>query len=276
MSPEQAMGSSSIDHRTDLYSLGTMLFEMLAGGLPYAGQNFTEFFAKLLTEEPRSPRDVYPGFPVEAEPLVRKAIRKKPEERFQSASEMLEALAQLPGFATRAESLARVSSGMVRKSFAAGDLGEGEWHTKKKRDSAYTTSRARPDAQGGQLSQATTDVATKRRSRLGVVVVATLVLLVVAFGLWKWTSPGASASATGNLPAPPSLPAPDQPPSATATPPPAASKTSEPIVPAPSLPESTAKPAEPKGAAARGKKSRPGPTQLRRGGRGTVMSEQFE
>jgi serine/threonine protein kinase len=126
MSPEQARGGHNIDHRTDLYSLGTMLFEMLTGALPYAGSNFTEFFAKLLTEEPRAPRDVYPAFPVEAEPILRKALRKNPDERFQSAEEMLEALKTLPGFDQRDERLALLSLGMSKSTFAAGDLGTNE------------------------------------------------------------------------------------------------------------------------------------------------------
>ena len=77
MSPEQARGGPNIDHRTDLYSMGTILFELLTGALPYAGQNFTEFFANLLTEEPRSPSDIYPAFPMEAEPILRKALREE-------------------------------------------------------------------------------------------------------------------------------------------------------------------------------------------------------
>jgi Serine/threonine protein kinase len=124
MSPEQARGSASLDHRTDLYSMGTILFEMLTGGLPFAGTNFAEYLSAMLIEEPRAPQSVHAGFPSEAEPLVRKALAKDPDQRFQNATEMLDALTALPSYDARQERLTLLASTLEVRGFAAGDLGQ--------------------------------------------------------------------------------------------------------------------------------------------------------
>jgi eukaryotic-like serine/threonine-protein kinase len=123
MSPEQARGAANVDQRTDLYAVGTILYEMLTGGLPYAGDNFTEFFARLLTEEPRPPRAVYPDLPAEVEPFLHKAIHKDPAQRFQSAEEMLEALQALPAYARKSERVGMLGRSQALRTFAVGDLG---------------------------------------------------------------------------------------------------------------------------------------------------------
>ena len=123
MSPEQARGAANLDHRTDLYSVGTILFEMLTAELPFASENFNEFFAKLLTEEPRSSRSVCPDLPAEVDLLLQKAIRKDADQRFQSAAEMLEALKGLAGAGRGSEELALLGANLGERTFAAGDLG---------------------------------------------------------------------------------------------------------------------------------------------------------
>jgi eukaryotic-like serine/threonine-protein kinase len=123
MSPEQARGAAGVDHRTDLYAAGTILFEMLTGGLPYTGENFAEFFARLLTEPPRSPQSVYPELDPALGPLLLKAISKEPAARFQSAGEMLEALAAFPAFARRGERASLFGSSQALRTYAVGDLG---------------------------------------------------------------------------------------------------------------------------------------------------------
>ena len=87
ISPEQAEGSS-IDERSDLYSLGVTLFEMLTGKLPFTGENALDIAMKQINEEPPSPRDYLPTIPKGMEQIVLFALKKDPEERFQSASQM--------------------------------------------------------------------------------------------------------------------------------------------------------------------------------------------
>jgi eukaryotic-like serine/threonine-protein kinase len=92
MSPEQASGDRHIDARTDVYSLGAMLYEMLTGEPPYTGSNAQAIVAKILTEDP-SPitrtRSLVPGNVVAA---VEKALAKSPADRFASAARFAEAL----------------------------------------------------------------------------------------------------------------------------------------------------------------------------------------
>jgi len=92
MSPEQAAGNADLDGRSDLYSLGCVLFEMLSGVMPYAGATPLEILAKKLSEPaPRVSvgRKAAPG-PVEA--VLTKVLATRPEDRFATASEFTAAL----------------------------------------------------------------------------------------------------------------------------------------------------------------------------------------
>jgi eukaryotic-like serine/threonine-protein kinase len=92
MSPEQAMGERSLDARSDVYSLGAMLYEMLAGDPPYTGSSAQAIVAKVLTEKPplvTAARDTVPPHIAGA---VNQALAKLPADRFQSAAEFGAAL----------------------------------------------------------------------------------------------------------------------------------------------------------------------------------------
>jgi TolB-like protein len=85
MSPEQARGRA-VDERSDLFSLGVVLYEMATGRLPFAGETTADFFASILTAEPVPPRELRPEIPERLESLLLKALEKDPELRYQTAA----------------------------------------------------------------------------------------------------------------------------------------------------------------------------------------------
>jgi serine/threonine protein kinase len=92
MSPEQCKGAGTLDHRTDIYSLGVMLFEMLAGRPPFTAEGVGELFAKHMLEEPPSLLDFAPQVPSHMAAAVMKSLQKEPRDRFESMEEFRKAL----------------------------------------------------------------------------------------------------------------------------------------------------------------------------------------
>ncbi len=88
MSPEQAMGSD-IDERTDVYALGCVIYEMLAGEPAFTGATSQAVVARLVSEEPRPLRGVRPDLPPTMERAIRAALAKQPEGRPRSAGELV-------------------------------------------------------------------------------------------------------------------------------------------------------------------------------------------
>jgi serine/threonine protein kinase len=92
LSPEQAT-ASPVDRRSDVYSLGIVVFHMLAGHVPFTGPTAVAIALKHAMEEPPSLTRWNPALPVHVEQAVRKAIAKKPEERYATAGDLAHALA---------------------------------------------------------------------------------------------------------------------------------------------------------------------------------------
>jgi eukaryotic-like serine/threonine-protein kinase len=91
MSPEQVKGRA-VDGRSDIFSLGVMLYEMLTGEKPYPGQNITTVIYKIVNEEPVPPKQVDAAIHAGISAVVMKALAKDPDTRYQSCREMLEDL----------------------------------------------------------------------------------------------------------------------------------------------------------------------------------------
>jgi predicted Ser/Thr protein kinase len=219
MSPEQFMGQV-VDARTDVYSAGVMLYQLLTGERPFDG-GLTAIMHKVLNTEPPPPSELAVTSPAPLDPVVKRAMAKRPDDRFPSASAFAEALQ-----AALAEAPAKPAAAPV---------------------DAESTLLARP---GATSAAATPPRAAPTRSRLpllvGVAVAAVVIVAGGAFLLLRSPSAPPPAPAPQKVaeaapaPAPPKpaeatpAPAPAPQPTAEAPPKPAAETTPPPTEPAPS------------------------------------------
>jgi eukaryotic-like serine/threonine-protein kinase len=96
LSPEQARGAP-VDQRSDIYSVGIVLYELLTGKLPFTGETPLEIAMKHLSEVPKPPSELRPEVPADLDMVVLRALAKDPEDRFESAVEMERELARVAG-----------------------------------------------------------------------------------------------------------------------------------------------------------------------------------
>jgi tRNA A-37 threonylcarbamoyl transferase component Bud32 len=143
MSPEQARGEAhKVDGRSDVCSLGVILYELLTGKPPFDGENVSEVLYRITTQPAESPSDVCPDVSPDFDPIIEKALSKDPAARFQTGQEMIAALRSVPVDGVNPAEQAAAAPG--RESAAAAGPGAG----------AEGSAAGRAGAEAGALEEA--------------------------------------------------------------------------------------------------------------------------
>jgi serine/threonine-protein kinase len=124
MSPEQAQGKP-VDRRTDLWSLGAVLYEMVSGQSPFRGDTDAAVVHSILHEDPEPVTALRAGLPLELDRVIAKALAKEPAERYQHAEDLLVDLRALRGKVQQESKAARRAAAVAktRRALAAGAAG---------------------------------------------------------------------------------------------------------------------------------------------------------
>jgi serine/threonine protein kinase len=235
MSPEQAKGLRGTDHRSDLYSLGVVLFECATGRVPFHAETFNELMFKIVLEEAPDPAVVAPDVDPYFAAIIRKAMARQPEARYQDAASFQNDIAEWSRNAGLLEGgtpdpLLTSRTPIISKGPAVGPLGETAFPTPGSQTplpgAAVQSNPASPASTllsntGGSLPGAASTAVPPNPRRTGPLVTAVTLTLAIAAGAVLVARKQSAAHATAAVTMPSAqaaAPPPSAPPSQTAAP----------------------------------------------------------